>query len=250
MKCAANPEDLLRPTSHSFTVEVKRHRNRLAVENAWPILRETSSDALREISRDHHKTNDQASGRVFESDAARHTGRILPSLLEGAPWLVARSETKPRGANGAGLRGGTTERKHDVESVVFDSGTPKSPRRHADAGSTRLATANGFSRQARSIDAPTASLFSLSANPTEVERNAKTSKAGKRTQRPTDRAESPASERTDVESAPNFDPRLADQSKSDDEGDRKRRRPILARYVFGTELKPGERWKRRLRHVN
>ena len=64
------------------------------------------------------------------------------------------------------------------------------------------------------------------------------------------RAESPASERTDVESAPNFDPRLADQSKSDDDGDRKRRRPILARYVFGTELKPGERWKRRLRHVN
>jgi hypothetical protein len=35
-------------------------------------------------------------------------------------------------------------------------------------------------------------------------------------------------------------------SRADDRSPRGRRRTIIARYVFGDELKPGERWKRRL----
>ena len=36
------------------------------------------------------------------------------------------------------------------------------------------------------------------------------------------------------------------QSSSDTEGSQVRQRKILGRYVFGNDLKPGERWKRRL----
>jgi hypothetical protein len=35
-------------------------------------------------------------------------------------------------------------------------------------------------------------------------------------------------------------------SRVDDHSPRSRKRPVMARYVFGDELKPGERWKRRL----
>jgi len=35
-------------------------------------------------------------------------------------------------------------------------------------------------------------------------------------------------------------------SKIDDRSPQSRKRTIMARYVFGDELKPGERWKRRL----
>jgi hypothetical protein len=35
-------------------------------------------------------------------------------------------------------------------------------------------------------------------------------------------------------------------SRVDDRSPQSRKRTIMARYVFGDELKPGERWKRRL----
>jgi hypothetical protein len=89
----------LRPTSHSFTVEVRRHRSRLAVDNARPFLRETSSDALRDISRDPDKANDEANGRVFEASPGTPDASLPVFSKTPHGWL--RTLRSSRGAQTA-----------------------------------------------------------------------------------------------------------------------------------------------------
>jgi hypothetical protein len=50
----------------------------------------------------------------------------------------------------------------------------------------------------------------------------------------------------DQASAAGTDPSATRPSSVDQRAGQSRKRTILGRYVFGDELKPGERWKRRL----
>jgi hypothetical protein len=42
------------------------------------------------------------------------------------------------------------------------------------------------------------------------------------------------------------EPQVTPASRADDRSPQGRKRTIMARYVFGDELKPGDRWKRRM----
>ncbi len=255
-------EGSLTHKSRSFTVEMRRRRGRPSAEHAKPILGEEFTDVGLGDACGADKTaariTDPTGERVFEAAPAGHAGRILPSLVESSSWLVTTSEIKPsqRRANGADLEGRSAKRDHEVETDAADSRRPNSPRSQADARSmTSLDAARHLPPQARSNDALTAFLPSQAKTSTEAERSAEASTAGKSPQRRARRAEThknpqTAPTPTDVELWSIPDARPANPSKLGDGASQKRRRTVMARYVFRTELKLGERWKRRLRHVH
>jgi len=255
-------EGSLTHKSRSFAVEVRRRRGRPSAERAKPILGEEFTDVGLGDACGADKTpvriTDQTCERVFAAAPAGHAGRILPSLVESSPWLattftVKRSQMRTSGAE---LEGRPAKWDHEVETDAEDSPRPNSLRSQADARSmTSLDAARHLPPQARSIDAPTASLPSQAKTSIEAERSARASTRGKSLQRRASRAETyknpqTAPTPTDVELWSILDARPADPSKLGDGASQNRRRTIMARYVFRTELKLGECWKRRLRHVH
>jgi hypothetical protein len=255
-------EGSLAHKSRSFTVEVRRRRGPPAAEHARPILREAFTDVALGDACGADKTTarvtDRRGERVFEAASVGRAGRILPSLVESSPWLATTFTVKPsqRRANSADLEGRPAKRGDEVETDASKSRRPNSPRSQADAGSMASRdAARHLSPQAPSIDVPTASLPSQAKTSTEAERSAGASRAGESMQRCASRAEThknlqTALTPTDVELWSIPDARPADPSKLGDGASQHRRRSIMARYVFRTELKFGERWKQRLRRAH
>jgi hypothetical protein len=248
----------LRHTQQPFVVEVRRHRGRPTVVETKMKFEETFRDAARDAAYEADQTGleaNQAEKHAFEIDPTISSGRILPSLVETSPWTLPPAEAEPsRRLARRALRKDKPARPTEV--VVIDvpkrrRATP--PPGHADACSMIGSdSASQQFPQARSNDSPR--VASGVVQPIDSGRSAAKSAASKKPRRRDDVANTDMSAQStrlpiDLEPPPVPGARPTIPSGLEDGPSRERRRSIMARYVFGTELKPGERWKQRLRRT-
>jgi hypothetical protein len=236
----------LRHISHSFTVEVKRHRGRQSAADNKQILNLGLAEAVRKIEAESDKTSALAFSPRFhpdDNDAPKTpAGRVLPSLIESAQWTFPSDGSEMRSPVD---EGGPLE----VEAAKKQKGS----RRH------RRPILSDQSAVRDSIAAPSDSGASdepsweaiLSASGARVKKTAVRRRKIAPPARPDPSLKSLIDEipqsLDDLQSYSLSAP--ASQDAPDLEVRSGRRRKILARYVFGTEPKLGERWKRRFRKL-
>ncbi len=245
----------------SFTVEVRR-RPRLATKASQDLhLSDTKIQAATFESESHRlaavtfgaaKTPDEASADVVASHPKR---RILQSLvperspagqLQDALSSAATPEPAsraPKPPSGRARKGKDQATKRSANLEASSELTPQS----ADGFSVASVRASGASPNdgtANSPGMPTAKsnrVFGDSGGP------APRPKAKRRVRIPIAHDASPAPvSANDQGSIPRTGSLEALPTAADDVSRPNRKRTILGRYVFGDELKPGERWKRRL----
>ena len=248
----------MRRAVSSFTVEVRR-RPRLAItSNPHVQLSETKSPQAG-FDRESHRVSAAAFGakKVDPSpvDAASHPkGRILPSLVADAPLrrplrdaalTTAESEppsrapkrpsvqtskgkdqtsTLPRNSSfssdeNAPFAERLSTKSCQTSNVQSDEGAGVSPKVATTEQSQVVGDSGGLALSAKA----------KGGDEIAISRDVRT-KPLPRDQRSAIGTNSPATL----------------PSRVDDRSPQGRKRTIMARYVFGDELKPGERWKRRL----
>ncbi len=248
----------MRHTQQPFVVEVRRHRSRQTIVETKAKFEETFRDATRDAVHEPGQAGleaNQAEKPVFEVDPAIPSGRILPSLIESSPWTLPPAEAEPsrRLARGALRKDKPTRPTEVVAGDVPKRRKGRPPSDRVDAGST--IGSDSASRQSpppRSNDSPHAA--SQVMQPINQGQIAAKSTATRKPRRRDDLSTTHMSLRIttlpiDAEPLPAPDAQPSRPSDLEDDAPRERRRSIMARYVFGTELKPGERWKSRLRHA-
>ncbi len=191
------------------------------------------------------RTNAKAFRVRFSKSLARRRQR--PSQAN------VRSTKAPRrhahGANAKAKAGKQTP-------VVTHLSGPReeTPHSQADVGSMTDSSAAGRpSPHARSSDVSTAFTTSEAETASTAERDAVTSGAIRKLRRRADRTKThacPQAARGPFDAGPAVPDALpSGPSNRDDGASRVRHRSTMARYVFGAELKLGERWKRKLRRA-
>ena len=237
----------MRRAAPSFTVEVRRRPRLATASNPDAQTSETRSPQAG-FDRESHRLA-AAPFEAKEVDqspvdvAASHPrGRILPSLIADEPLrrplrdaalTTAESDSpsrapkrrdqaskSPRNSGfssdeNAPVAERLATKSHRTSSVQSDEGAGVSPRVATTAPSQVVGDSGGLALSADKI--------AISRDDVEVRRLP-------RDQRSAIGTESPATL----------------PSRVDDRSPQGRKRTIMARYVFGDELKPGERWKRRL----
>jgi hypothetical protein len=213
-------------------------------------FRDAPRDAVYAVDLAGHEA-DQADKHAFEIDPIRSSGRILPSLIDSSPADTEPSRWRRRGA--------PRKDKPTKPPEVVATNVPKRrggvpPPGHHDAGSMIGSdSASQQSPQARSNDSPRVASEAMAS--INSERSSVKSKAGRKPRRRGDLTKTHTSPQTaplpiDDRPLSTSDTQPAMPSSNLDDGtSRERRRSIMARYVFGAELKPGERWKQRLRRA-
>jgi hypothetical protein len=208
----------LRRTSRPFIREVKRRHGRSIVVADWAVAKEppTASTTLQSfvVGAIERREAAQLLENVFEKAPVPATGRILPSLIESGSPSKAEPQPEPP--------------KRFRQSKASKSARSSKPGVAAD-------------------DLPPVALGYLQGAPriTAVDQRSASTTRTKATPRRQVSLESVATvQQTDAPIAAQSP--LTDLG-SEDTAPRKRPRSIAARYVFGTELKLGERWKLRLR---
>jgi hypothetical protein len=244
----------LRHISHSFTVEVKRHRGRSASSDAKPVLSLGLAEAVRNIEAEsNQRPKAPPSDPLDNGNRATpkaQAGRVLPSLIESAQWTFPPDGAELRSA----VRDGPPV---EDESAVKKRGGARRRRRTA-------------SQQQPSGPADPNADPSTGGDSEEPSWDSILSASGARGKRPALRRRKPAGRtsperwvesyihgNSDDAASAASELREASQSRPSespaaiehaDSGERKvRSRKILGRYVFGTEPKLGERWKRRFK---
>jgi hypothetical protein len=239
----------LRHISHSFTVEVKRHRGRPSNSDTKPVLSLGLAEAVRNIEAESNKGSKRLLSEAFESGSREVPkslpGRVLPSLIESAQWTFP--------PDGSGLRnvgaGGRAEEGNE--------------RKKRSAAQKRRRTPNA--EAPAHVDASEPSIDTDSVEPSwdmvlgvSGARPKKTVRRRKRVT-PTlpdqsfesfidDTLDEDASTARALEEAAQSHQPDASVAAEETNGARNlRRRKILGRYVFGTEPKLGERWRKRFR---
>ena len=238
----------------SFTVEIRRQHKRAAT-SANPGLVQTKlvrfpfvGEPLRAAASEIRKVEPLAA----ESAAPPPSGQILPNLAEIELQSNRLIEAVSRKTTKISLapRGRKAKPATDAGQVVRPRGRPKFSTGKS-APLTYSAPILAESAFAGWLDKPTAippsyrfaPLTSITIGdiarpiPARVTRHDKPSKSD---ESPRTLPSLEALQPEIVTNAPST------QSSSDTEGSQVRQRKILGRYVFGNDLKPGERWKRRL----
>src|SRR5271166_3368898 len=256
----------LRRVIPSFTVEVRR-RPRLATNSSQDVQSLETRTRPTAFEREPHrlaaatfeaKTSNQPSGDGAASYPKR---RILESLVPGKPPPVGRLEDellsaatsnpksrarKPRKPPSVRARKGKDQTSQLPRNLESSSDLTA---RLAERPSVASVQTTGMSPS----DATAVSSGSPTATANRIVRNsggsAPRSKAKRRVQIPLALDDILATvSAKDQRSTSRTDSLKALPTGVDDVSrpNRKRRRTIMGRYVFGDELKPGERWKRRL----
>jgi hypothetical protein len=237
----------LRYISRSFTVEVRRNRGRSSTTDAKPILRLSLSGPASDIAHDAGEDastlfSGHARERAPDIASASPTGRILPSLVESVPGGLSATESKPPKRLS---RQGSAEDKM-IKGKETDAQSASGRRRRAPSSQGSFEAAADDSVQARSGHGLVLTTAEQVETRVRTDQTVATSTAAERPHRHGRRAKSQTSSEIAFASASSAPP--ANSSiLADDDVSRKRHQSILARYVFGTEPKFGERWKRRLR---
>ena len=249
----------LRRAVPSFTVEIRR-RPRLATTSSPNAQSSETTPPQSGFDRESHrvaaaafvaKKPDPSPVDVVSSPK----GRILPSLvpdeprhrlLRDAPVSAADSDPPSRAL-----------KRPSVQPPKRRDQTSKSPRNSGFSSdrsaplAERLSTASRQSSGAQPDNGAGASPRDPTPAPSQVVGNfgclALRAKAKRRDKLAIscddDRAKRlPNDQRSII----GTDPLVAPASRVDGRSPQGRKRTIMARYVFGDELKPGERWKRRL----
>lgn len=232
----------------SFTVEVRR-RPRLATASQC-VQRSETKIPQTGVERESLPVAaaaleaERSNQILIEAVASRPKGRILWSLVPEAPNAsLSVSTLDPTSC---------AQKRPQVRALKGRDQTSRSWRNFGSS-SERVAPLvdNLSTASCRSYGAPQDERTGLSpseptAAPSQVAGNggrlAPRSKAKQRDKMPTPLDDSRATHSLEDQRY-----RTGTDSPSVDEGSRQsRRRTIMGRYVFGDELKPGERWKRRL----
>ena len=214
----------MRHTKQPFVVEVKRHRGRggsSSEKNLFSLAARVEALAEPAIS---HPAFDAFAADPRKS-VARPTGRVLPSLDEPAPAPEpAPQDDLPR------RRG--RPRRPTSEAAAEDAAPPRRRGRKPRLAPVGAGAASPERAQAQAQ----AGVVAPAPPPRE-----KPPVAAAKARKPAPRPPEPASPAPEAVLRP--EPQIA---REPGEAAR-RRRSIMGRYVFGTELRLGERWKKRLR---
>ena len=240
----------------SFTVEVRR-RPRLATNSSLSVRPSETKIPQEGVERESHRVTAAAfeaeKSNQFPVDvaASRPKGRILPSLVPEEPLR--------RQLRDASLSASTSDpisraqKRPPVRALKGKDQTSKSPQNSeswSDQTAPLVDNLSTASRQSSGVppdkgrgpspSAPTAAPNQVVGNAGGL---ALRPKAKRRNKMPISFDDSRAAlplkdqrSRTGTDSLPSID----------ESSRQSRRRTIMGRYVFGDELKPGERWKRRL----
>ena len=241
----------MRRAVSSFTVEVRR-RPRLAITSKSHVQLSEIKSPGAGFDRESHRVAAAAfeakkvDPSSVDAESSRR-GRILPSLvsdqsrhrlLEDAPVSAADSEppslAPKRPSDQASKSLGNSSFSSDENAPLAQRLSTKSRRM------SRVQSDEGAGTSTR-IAMP------VPGSPETPATLAQFAKAGRRDHLAIscndDRAKPLLN---DQRSAIGTDSPATHHSGADDRSPQGRKRNILARYVFGDELKPGERWKRRL----
>jgi hypothetical protein len=248
----------LRNTPQLFTVEVRRRRGQPTAVNAKPTLAKMFAGAAHSGDGDADRSmlceTDRVGRHAVEVGATHPSGRILPSLVESSPWTIAPVEAPPR----RHARGKIAKEAAGKPTPVVASLTVAREEPHGQTDVCSMTESSMAPRplsQAPTTHASPALSSSDAETSPQAERAAVTSTASRKLPR---RAGGRKKEKKDTsEAAPapfDAEPAVPEEPSSDppnwdDGASRRRHRSIMARYVFGTELKPGERWRQRMRRV-
>jgi hypothetical protein len=230
----------LRHTKQPFVVEVRRRRGRAAAASETSLFslaarEEVAAPASEAPSRPSAPAESPAFG------SPRPTGRILPSLEQPEPSMArpAEPEAPRRRGRVAGVNNEAAERKR-ARAAAEPGG-----RSAANSPTASSPEARQKGRR-RSLDAPSmAGASAASATHPKAATARKT--PAKRPDAPKRRVGPQAPADAVVRPPPTAQAQPAPPPVADDGAARGRRRSIMARYVLGTELRMGERWKKRLR---
>jgi hypothetical protein len=242
----------------SFTVEIRRQQKRtaLGVNPGWVQTKLTHSTFGGEPRRVASPAPEirKVDAPAAEPAAPRPSGRILPNLAEielqnnrpleapsseaaRIPVIKSASERKSRATTDPRQVEGPRERtKSSAAEIASPTNSAPTPPGSSSAGRLDEATAIPPSRP---IALPASTAAGNSASPTPA-RATRPAKPRESVESPRTPASLEALQPVIGADAPSLQTPSAAGRPSDD-----RRRKILGRYVFG-DLKPGERWKRRL----
>jgi hypothetical protein len=190
--------------------------------------------------------------RAPDIASAIPAGRILPSLAETVPGGLPATESKlPRRPSRQGITADETKinaqndsqrrRRKPLEGENLAASTQRSltaaPDDVAQARSGHELVLNVAEQVKTAATRQTAATLTAAEKPQRRDRRSKSQTSSENILAPSGAA---------LSSASNAQPENS-SILDDDDVSRKRHRSILARYVFDTEPKLGERWKRRLR---
>jgi hypothetical protein len=208
----------LRRTSRPFITEVKRRHGRSIVVADWAVGKEppSATTPLQSfvVGAIEKREAAQLLEHVFEKAPAPPTGRILPSLVETGSLSEAQPQPEPPKRS---RQGKAPKRVRSSKPAV--------------AANDLRPVASGYLQGApriTAVDEHSALMTRTKATPRLP--------LGLENVATVQQADAPIAAQS-----PSID------LGSEDAASRKRPRSIAARYVFGTELKLGERWKLRLR---
>jgi hypothetical protein len=222
----------LRHTKQPFVVEVKRHRGRggsSSEKNLFSLAARV--EALAEPAISHPAFN--AFAAEPRKELARPMGRVLPSLDEPVPAPEPLpEEERPR-------RRGRIPRSIASEAGRAEDAAP--PRRRGRKPKLAAVGAVDASPERAQAQAPSPARAPLPRETPAV------AKAEQRKTPAAPKARAPAPRPVEPPRAPEAILRPEPQPPREPGEATRRRRSIMGRYVFGTELRLGERWKKRLR---
>jgi hypothetical protein len=250
----------LRRAVPSFTVEVRR-RPRLATTSNPDASSSETKPPQAAFDRDSHRA---ATGAVdarkvdqssVDAGASPPRGRILPSLLLDESLARPLRDAAPTPAESdPPLR---APKRPPVWTLRGKDQTSRLPRNSSFSSDGNAPVAEGLSPKSRRT-ASVPSDEGAGASPTEPTRAPSQvvgDFGGLGLSAKPKRSDETATSRDDVRAKPLPDGQRSamgtDSSatlplKVDGRSPESRKRTIMARYVFGDEFKPGERWKRRL----
>jgi hypothetical protein len=250
----------LRRAIPSFTVEVRRRPRLVTTSNP-----DVQSSETRPPQAAFDRESSHAAAAAFGSKhvdqsrvdvAASHPrGRILPSLVLDEPLRLTPGNAAPTPAESAPRS--RASKRPSVRTSKGKNQPSKSPRNlsfstdDSAPGAEELSTASRRMSRVQSDEAAGVStrIATTAQSPVVGDLGALALKAkAKRSNKiAISRGDVTAKPLTDDQrSATGTDSPATLPSKVDGRSTESRKRTIMARYVFGDELKPGERWKRRL----
>jgi hypothetical protein len=248
----------LRRAVTSFTVEVRRRPRLATTSNPGAQSPETRSPQAG-FDRESHRASPAAFGAKKSNPspvdvASSPKGRILPSLvpeplrrtLRDAAPTPAESAPPSRAPKRPSVR--TSKRKDQASKLPGNSSFSADESAQVAEG---LSTASGRMSRVQSDEGAGVSPRVETTEQSQVVGDSSGLALGAKARR----RDKVAISRDDVgvrrlpreqRSAIGTDSPATLPSRVDDRSPQGRKRTVMARYVFGEELKPGERWKRRL----
>jgi hypothetical protein len=232
---------------------MRRRRGRLTSASARAIEEDAFSAAVRAHSQDDGTDEkpkvDQVASTAVETYPARPVGRILPSLIEDhllGPFL--QNPDSPQPVIPAGTSTKTGKARDASSSLQCDERSVEQPELAHLGAATQLTVPKPLPLQPDEARLDVASSRAKRTNKADNSAPTAQRSANSKTRTGRKKTSAPPAVAVVTDERRSTPAALLDAASDGDPGvSSERRRLILGRYVRGTELKFGERWKLRLR---